>query len=35
MAAVFCTGDGFRTKANQFVVTTPEQASYIQGDRLW
>jgi hypothetical protein len=34
-AAVFCKNDGFRTEANQFVVTTPEQAAYILGERLW
>ena len=34
-AAVSCTDDGFRTKANQFVVTSPEWAEYIRGRRLW
>jgi hypothetical protein len=34
-AAVFCKDDGFRTDANQFVVTTPEKAACIRGERLW
>jgi SAM-dependent methyltransferase len=34
-AAVFCTDDGFRTEANQFVVTSPGWAVYIKGERLW
>ena len=34
-AAVFCTDDGFRTKANQFVVTSPQWADCIRGERLW
>jgi len=34
-AAVFCTNDGFRTEANQFVVTSLEWASHIKGQRLW
>jgi hypothetical protein len=34
-AAVFCKDDGFRTEANQFVVTTPEKAACIRGERLW
>ena len=33
-AAVFCTGDGFRTEANHFVVTSPEWARRIRGARL-
>jgi len=32
---VFCKDDGFRTEANQFVVTTPEKAACIRGERLW
>jgi len=34
-AAVFCTDDGFRTEANHFVVTSPEWARSIRGERLW
>jgi len=33
--AVFCTNDGFRTAANQFVVTSPQWARCIRGERLW
>lgn len=34
-AAVFCTRDGFSTEANYFVVTSPEWAVHIRGQRLW
>ena len=34
-AAVFCKGDGFRTEANHFVVTSPEWARGLRGERLW
>jgi hypothetical protein len=34
-AAVFCRGDGFRTEANHFVVTSPEWARRLRGERLW
>jgi hypothetical protein len=34
-AAVFCTHDGFSTEANYFVVTAPEWAVHIRGQRLW
>ncbi len=34
-AAIYCTNDGFRTEANQFVVTTPDRAACIRGERLW
>jgi len=34
-AAVFCTDDGFRTEANHFVVTSPEWARHVRGERLW
>lgn len=34
-AAVFCMDDGFRTRANQFVVTCPKWADCIRGQRLW
>lgn len=34
-AAVFCTHDGFNTEARHYVITSPEWAQYIAGDRLW
>jgi hypothetical protein len=34
-AAVFCTGDGFCTEANYFVVTSPDYARHVRGERLW
>lgn len=34
-AAVFCTRDGFNTEANHYVVTSPEWAQHIPGERLW
>ncbi len=34
-AAVFCTRDGFSTEANYFVITSPEWAAHIRGERLW
>jgi len=34
-AAIFCTGNGFATEANYFVLTSPDAAQYIRGDRLW
>lgn len=34
-AAVFCTRDGFSTEANYFVITSPEWALHIRGERLW
>ena len=34
-AAVFCTGDGFKTEAKYYVVTSPASAEDIRGERLW
>lgn len=34
-AAVFCTGDGFCTEANYFVLTSPDCARHVRGERLW
>ncbi|MCG3177984.1 MAG: hypothetical protein BIFFINMI_00307 [Phycisphaerae bacterium] len=34
-AAVFCTGDGFRTEARQYVITAPFWADQLKGERLW
>jgi hypothetical protein len=34
-AAVFCTRDGFNTEAKYYVVTSPEWAQHVRGERLW
>lgn len=34
-AGVFCTGDGFRTEACQYAITSPGWAKHLVGERLW
>ncbi|MEO1585300.1 MAG: hypothetical protein AAFR96_12120 [Planctomycetota bacterium] len=34
-AAVRCAGDGFLTRAHQYVIGRPEQVQRIKGERLW
>ena len=34
-AAIFCTGDGFSTEANYFVLTSLDWARHVRGERLW
>jgi hypothetical protein len=34
-AGVFCTRDGFSTEARHYVITSPEWAEYLRGERLW
>jgi hypothetical protein len=34
-AAVHCVRDGFATEARQYVVTTPQWARHLPGQRLW
>jgi hypothetical protein len=34
-AAVFCTHDGFSTEARHYVITSPDWAQHLAGDRLW
>jgi hypothetical protein len=34
-AAIFCTHDGFNTEARYYVVTSPELARHVRGERLW
>ena len=34
-AAVFCTGDGFKTQARHDVVANSEWAEHVRGESLW
>jgi hypothetical protein len=34
-SAVYCTRDGFDTESRHYVVTSPEWAGHVRGERLW